>query len=29
VGEGGRDGDSIALSELLRLRLEAGDDFVD
>ena len=28
VGEGARDGESIALSELLRLRLEAGDDFV-
>ena len=28
VGEGARDGESIALAELLRLRLEAGDDFV-
>jgi hypothetical protein len=28
VGEGARDGESIALSELLRLRLEAGDDFM-
>ncbi len=27
VGEGARDGESIALTELLRLRLEAGDDF--
>ena len=27
VGEGARDGESIALSELVRLRLEAGDDF--
>ena len=27
VGEGARDGESIALSELIRLRLEAGDDF--
>ena len=27
VGEGARDGESIALSELLRLRLEGGDDF--
>jgi hypothetical protein len=28
VGEGSRDGESIAMTELLRLRLEAGDDFV-
>ncbi|GAB3433269.1 hypothetical protein GCM10027517_00010 [Phycicoccus ginsengisoli] len=28
VGEGARDGESIALAELVRLRLEAGDDFV-
>lgn len=28
VGEGARDGESITLAELLRLRLEAGDDFV-
>ena len=28
VGEGARDGESIALAELLRLRLESGDDFV-
>jgi hypothetical protein len=27
VGEGARDGESIALRELLRLRLEAGSDF--
>jgi hypothetical protein len=27
VGEGARDGESIALSELVRLRLEAGDEF--
>jgi hypothetical protein len=27
VGEGARDGESIALRELLRLRLEAGADF--
>jgi len=27
VGEGARDGESIALTELLRLRLEAGDAF--
>ena len=27
VGEGARDGESIALRELLRLRLEAGTDF--
>ncbi|MFC8502878.1 hypothetical protein ACFUC1_10975 [Pedococcus sp. NPDC057267] len=29
VGEGARDGESVTLAELLRLRLEAGDDFVD
>jgi hypothetical protein len=27
VGVGGRDGESIALNELLRLRLSAGDDW--
>jgi hypothetical protein len=27
VGAGGRDGDSVALDVLLRLRLEAGSDF--
>jgi hypothetical protein len=27
VGAGGRDGDSVALDVLLRLRLEAGRDF--
>lgn len=27
VGAGGRDGDSVALDVLLRLRLEAGEDF--
>ena len=27
VGAGGRDGDSVALEVLLRLRLEAGSDF--
>ena len=29
VGEGARDGESVTLAELLRLRLETGDDFVD
>ena len=27
VGAGGRDGDSVALDVLLRLRLDAGPDF--